>query len=219
MLKLAQTELFRDIDQDDIAKIMKCTRAVTKEYQPGQYIFREEDTPEFLYLILEGNVSMVKDFASGRQDILYIASMGDVFGEDFLKAGQGGYWFDAVAESRSVILLFPWRFFFEFCSNACGHHQQINRNMLEILSAKNLSMMKKLHILSSVTLREKICVWLLENLENGSVKLTMNREQLAAYLGVTRPSLSRELMRMQKEQLITVDKKQIRILNPDELYV
>lgn len=218
MLKLAQTELFRDIEQENITKMMKCTRAVTKEYLPGEYIFREEDPPEYLYLILEGAVSMVKDFASGRQDILYVSSVGEVFGEDFLKTGQKGYWFDAVAESRSVILLFPWRFFSEFCSNACEHHQQINRNMLEILTTKNFYMMKKIHILSSVTLREKICVWLLENMDNGCVKLTMNREQLASYLGVTRPSLSRELMKMKNEQMIAIDKKQIRILDLDRLY-
>lgn len=213
MLELTQTELFKEINRESITKMMRCSKAVTREYQAGEYIFREEDKPEFLYLILQGKVSVVKDFASGRQDILYVALEGNVFGEDFFQPCQTRYWFDAVAEEKTVLLLLPWRFFFGFCSNACEHHQQINRNMLEILSEKNFYMTKKAHILSSTTLREKISVWLLENAEGDEAELPMNREQMAAYLGVTRPSLSRELMKMQKEKLIVLEKNKIKILN------
>ena len=43
----------------------------------------------------------------------------------------------------------------------------------------------------------------------------MNREQLADFLGVARPSLSRELMKMQKDGLIEVGRKSIRICDRD----
>ena len=46
-----------------------------------------------------------------------------------------------------------------------------------------------------------------------SIKLAMNREELADYLGTTRPSLSRELMKMQQEQLIETDKNMIKIVD------
>ncbi len=51
--------------------------------------------------------------------------------------------------------------------------------------------------------------------ENSVVELRMNREQLADFLGVARPSLSRELMRMQKDGLIEVSRKTIRICDRD----
>ncbi len=214
MLELRQTELFKNITQENIIKMMMCTRAITKEYEAGQYIFREEDKPEYLYLILRGSVAVVKDFASGRQDILYLTSEGSVFGEEFFKSDQTRYWFDAVAKEKTVLLLLPWKFFFDFCSNACEHHQQVNKNMLEIMSEKNFYMTKKAHILSSTTLREKISVWLVENAKgDDTVELPMNREQMASYLGVTRPSLSRELMKMQKENLILIEKNKVKILN------
>ncbi len=218
MISLIETGLFRNISQSDIEKMMKCTGAVTKEYETGDYIFREEDTPQYLYLILEGEVSVVKDFMSGRQDILYVAESGEVFGEDFFEPEQRPYWFDAVANTKTVLLLLPWKFLFGFCSNACEHHQQIIRNMLEIMAVKSFNMTKKAHILSSTTLREKISVWLLESMEAGQVDTRMNREQMAAYLGVARPSLSRELMKMQKEGIIDIDQKRIRIRDKDKLY-
>lgn len=218
MISLKDTGLFRKVAPAEIQKMMKCSGAVTKEYKAGDYIFREEDMPQFLYLILEGEVSIVKDFNSGRQDILYVAGIGDVFGEDFFGPEQKPYWFNAVANTKTMILLLPWRFFFGFCSNACEHHQQLIRNMLEIMAVRNFDMTKKAHILSSTTLREKISVWLLETMEDGVADTGMNREQMAAYLGVTRPSLSREMMKMQKEGIISVKKGKIFVSDRDKLY-
>ena len=61
---------------------------------------------------------------------------------------------------------------------------------------------------------ERIALWLLEQAAEGDViKLAMNREELADYLGTTRPSLSRELMKMQQEQLIETDKNMIKIVD------
>jgi CRP-like cAMP-binding protein len=56
-----------------------------------------------------------------------------------------------------------------------------------------------------------------ESDENGVVQLKMNREELADYLGVARPSLSRALMRMQKEEMIEVDRCRIKILNYEKI--
>ena len=81
-------------------------------------------------------------------------------------------------------------------------------------------MTRKLHLLSGTTLRERIALWRIEQaVDSGSdtIKLSMNREELADYLGTTRPSLSRELMKMQQEQLIEADKNTIKILHRDAL--
>ena len=45
----------------------------------------------------------------------------------------------------------------------------------------------------------------------------MKREQLADFLGVARPSLSRELMKMQGDGLIAVEKKYIIIKDEQAL--
>ena len=48
-----------------------------------------------------------------------------------------------------------------------------------------------------------------------SPAITMNREEMADFLNVARPSLSRELMRMQEEGLVKVTKRGIFV--PDSL--
>lgn len=212
--------LFRNISKDEIEKMFRCSKTVERFFEDGNYIFRQGETPKNLFLVLEGTVMISKDFASGKRDVLFMVGQGDVFGEMFLFADTKVYWYDAIAQENVRVLEIPWEFFYCFCSNACEHHRMITRNMLEIQSEKNFKMTRKLHLLSGTTLRERIALWLMEQAVEGDiVKLTMNREELADYLGTTRPSLSRELMKMQQEHLIETEKNIIKIVDRDALEI
>ena len=212
--------LFRNISEDEIEKMFRCSKTVERFFEDGNYIFRQGETPKNLFLVLEGTVMISKDFASGKRDVLFMVGQGDVFGEMFLFADTKVYWYDAIAQENVRVLEIPWEFFYCFCSNACEYHRMITRNMLEIQSEKNFKMTRKLHLLSGTTLRERIALWLMEQVVEGDiVKLTMNREELADYLGTTRPSLSRELMKMQQEHLIETEKNIIKIVNRDALEI
>lgn len=215
-----QIHLFRDISREEIEKMFRCSKTVERSFEEGSYIFRQGETPRNLFLVLEGTVMISKDFASGKRDVLFMVGQGDVFGEMFLFADTKAYWYDAIAQGRVKVLEIPWQFFYCFCSNACEHHRMITRNMLEIQSEKNFTMTRKLHLLSGTTLRERIALWLIEQTDAAgadTVRLAMNREDLADYLGTTRPSLSRELMKMQQEHLIEADRNTIRIVDRDAL--
>lgn len=217
-----QIHLFRDISREEIEKMFRCSKTVERSFEDGSYVFRQGETPRNLFLVIEGSVMISKDFASGKRDVLFMIGQGDVFGEMFLFADAKAYWYDAIAQGKVKVLEIPWEFFYCFCSNACEHHRMITKNMLEIQSEKNFTMTRKLHLLSGTTLRERIALWLIEQMDSGcadadTVRLSMNREELADYLGTTRPSLSRELMKMQQEQLIETDKNTIRIVNRDVL--
>ncbi len=214
--------LFRDISREEIEKMFRCSKTVERSFEDGSYVFRQGETPKNLFLILEGSVMISKDFASGKRDVLFVVGQGDVFGEMYLFADARTYWYDAIAQGKVKLLEIPWEFFYCFCSNACEHHRMITKNMLEIQSEKNFAMTRKLHLLSGTTLRERIALWLNEQADDNSagthiVRLAMNREELADYLGTTRPSLSRELMKMQQEQLIETDRNTIKIVDRDAL--
>lgn len=216
--RLQNNKLFQDIDREEIEKMLICAKAKEREYEPEEYIFRQEQKPSKLFLLLEGSVMIAKDFASGKRDVLFMVEEGEVFGEMFLFSDTESYWYDAIAQGKVKLLELPWEFFYHFCKNACKHHQLITRNMLEIQSEKNFFMTRKLHLLSGTTLRERIAIWLLEQeAEKDTIILRMKREALADFLGTTRPSLSRELMKLQQEKLIEVGKKHIKIRDRSKL--
>ncbi len=211
---MPETQLFKGITDEDRDRMYECAGAKEKKYKAGAYIVRQGDEPLNIYLVLEGTVMLTKDFSSGKRSVLYTLREGDVFGEMFVFSKETAFWYDAVANSDVRLMEIPWKFFYGFCSNACHKHQDVIRNMLEIQASRNFLMTKKLYLLSGKSLRERIAMWILD-CSGGSSEFTssMNREELADYLGTTRPSLSRELMNMQDEGIITAERGKFTVLD------
>lgn len=215
---IEENALFQGIEKAELERMLACSKSRLKKYQQGEMLFEQEDRPYYLYVLLKGRVALVRNLMSGRKNIFYEVEEGDIFGEQYFFSGDKMYWYGAEACTKAEILEIPMEYFTCFCNEACEHHKQLLQNMLNILSQKEWTTMQKMHILSPTSLKGRIAIWLLEEADaTGVVKLKMNREALANYLGVARPSLSRTLMKLQEEEVIEVDKKEIRILNKDFL--
>ena len=213
-----RNKLFKGIEKDSLNRMLVCSKAQYKKYKKGETVFHQEMEAKVIYALLSGRVAIVKHLISGRKNILYEVGPRDVFGEHYFFGDSRIYKYGAEAYTDIEVLEIPWQFLFCFCNEACKHHQQLVQNMLEILSMKEWMTIKKLNIVSTVSLTERISTWLLDEAETSNVvKLKLNREELADYLGVARPSLSRALMRMQKDGLIEAGKNQIKILDREKL--
>lgn len=207
-----ECSLFKSITDEDQDKMLSCAGARELKFKAGDYIFRQGESPKNMYLIKKGSVMICKDFASGKRNVLFSVYEKDVFGEMFVFSDEKEYWYDAIANEALTVVEIPWKFFYGFCNNACEKHQKVIKNMLEVQSDKNFLMTKKLYLLSGKTLRERLAMWILDNAGNQKYFTSdMKREELADYLGTTRPSLSRELMNMQEDGLIEVDRSMFKI--------
>ena len=101
---------------------------------------------------------------------------------------------------------------------AAEEHLKFLRNMFRVQSDINVYQMKKLNILAGATLEARIGRLILQRMDGeGKMDFQMNREELADYLGVTRPSLSRSLMQMQHRGLIRVERSRVQVCNLNEL--
>ena len=83
-------------------------------------------------------------------------------------------------------------------------------------------MNRKLRILGSGSLRERIVRFLVECQDSeGQIHMNLSREEMADYLNITRPSLSRELGKMQEEGILELDRRQILVKDKEkmELYL
>lgn len=213
-----QSPLFWQISREEAERMLNCSKAQFKDYPAGSLIFGENDRPKYLYLLLEGKVQIAKHLPSGKRNLLFQVKELEVFGEAFQTASDEYYWYEASAVKPSKVLVLPYQFIYGVCSNACEHHRLVIRNLLDIQARNNLQMTKKLHIVTNTTLKQKIALWLLDvSKDRKKAVMDMNREELADYLGVTRPSLSRTLMEMQKQGIIRIEGKTIWIEAMEEL--
>ena len=79
----------------------------------------------------------------------------------------------------------------------------------------NICTVSRLKPLSRKTVRERFIVYLFEHKKKDSliVEIMHTQSQLAEYLNVSRPALSKEINKIIKEGLITMEGKKIEILN------
>ncbi len=216
---LKKSPLFADMSEGDVERCLTCSGSEVVTYEKEELVFLQSEKPRKLLMLVEGTVAICNDSVSGKRSIVTtVDQSGELFGEVFLFLNKQEYDHYAQAVTTSKVLQIPREFFFRTCGENCHYHAQLISNMLSVLAQKAYYLNQKLQIMSCTTLRQKITKTFLQHASgDGRVALSMNREELADFLNVARPSLSRELMKMQEEGLIKTNKKEIVILQLDEL--
>lgn len=210
---LADSPLFSGITMEDARACLECSGAQNRLHPRGGQIFGEDDPPVRLYVLLEGSVTVLRHSAGGRRAVIArIDRPGEIFGEVYVFLGRPGYGCSVEAESAARVLGIPCRFFYGTCEKNCSVHSRLIRNMLGIFARKAFFLSQRVALLSAGSLRRKLACLLLECRQaDGSLHPDMNREQMAEYLGVTRPSLSRELAAMRAEGLLRIEGRSIHV--------
>lgn len=100
-----------------------------------------------------------------------------------------------------------------------SEYPQLLKSFLCITGNCNHCTTTRLRVLSYKSVRSRFIIYLLEHKCNDrqEIRIEHNQVQLADYLCVTRPALSKEINRMEKEGLIRVKGKIVELLNPEEL--
>lgn len=219
MLELLKTiDLFAEMEDDSIRHLISCSNAEVKTFEKGQAVFFENEMARYIYVLLEGKCLMTKHFLSGRRIIFCEIHEKEVFGILIHVWEKAMYWYDAIAVTDCKVLCISWDFLFGICSKSCEVHKTFIKNMVRVQADISVSQMKKLNILSGVSVEAKLGLLMLEYMDrNGNVDLKMNREELADYLGITRPSLSRSLMKLKERGIIAINRSKVKILDLNAL--
>lgn len=217
---LKNIPLFKGMNEEDILKTIDCSSAKIKKYNSEEIIFHQKDIPKYLYILLSGSLSLNRDLYSGEESLITIFDKkGTIFGETYIFLPNETYDLYARFIKGGEVLAIPREFFYKSCSANCNHHKKIRENMLSVLAEKTYYMNQKVQILLSGQLNSKIAYYIylkIEDYNSLTIKLP-SRNDMAKYLGVARPSLSRELMNMQKEGIISIEGKECKILDIEGL--
>ena len=76
---LRQVAIFKDLDEGELARIAELCR--TQEFVSGEYIFREGEHGNRLYLIVEGDVRISRNIPGSGEEALAVLKPGALFGE------------------------------------------------------------------------------------------------------------------------------------------
>lgn len=189
--------------------MLSCLNAETRSYPRGSVIYCAGDLVSSLGLVLSGSVSIENDDVWGNKSILDHARPGQVFAETYACVPGAPLMISVVAAEPTEVLFLDVGRMLRTCSNACGFHSKLIRNLLSIASHKNLNLSRRIFHTSSKSIRGRLLSYLsFQATQQGSreFEIPFNRQQLADYLSVDRSALSNELSKMQRDGLLKVDR-------------
>lgn len=221
MSVLKKCPLFQGLDEAGISNLLPCFKPTLREFQKGDLICLAGDAQETIGIVLAGEVQVQNEDFAGNRLIIGVFGPGELFGEVSAYAGRGVWPNTVVAGSAGKVLFIPFDMLSQPCCRVCDFHQSMIRNMLGIVAGKAMIMNKRLSYFKLRSMREKLAAFLYEQYKlNGSrtFLVGMNREELADYLNVSRPSMSRELGRMKEEGIIDFFRSSFTIKNLNLLH-
>jgi len=207
--QLQGVPLFKGIEPKDFDALFGCIGAREQHYEKGEFVFFNGNKTNSIGIVLTGRVQIIKEDIFGNRAVLNALGPKAVFGESFVCGGSYPLTVSVQATEPSDILFLAFERIMHICSSACGFHNTLIRNMVEMIARKNIRLMENLEITTKHSLREKMLTYLSQLVqEQGSatVKSPLGRVDMADFFGADRSALTRELNRMRDDGLITFEK-------------
>ena len=217
---IANTNLFNGISENDTGELLRCFKCNIKHYKNGQYIVFAGENLKEIGLIISGEISVLRENIDGSKSIMTLLKSGDTFGEVAAFNGDLTWPSSISAQSDCSILFFNPQFILNPCSSSCTFHKKLISNTIKLISNKAKILNQKVEYLSIKSIRGKISKYILSEYNKTKslyINSSLNREELANFFNITRPSLSRELCKMRNEKIIHFNKNNFKILNLESL--
>ena len=195
--------------------MLGCLGAKVLAVPKHQFVFREGDPANFVGIVLEGCVQMIREDYYGNRSIVARIEPAGLFGESFACADVETFPISVMAVEDSKVLLIDSRRITVTCANACGFHNLMIFNMLKVVANKNLVLNQKIEITSRRTTREKLLAYLLAQAkvhQSDVFTIPYDRQALADYLEVERSAMSAEIGKLRREGVIDCEKSTFRLL-------
>lgn len=213
---IASTPLFSGIAREDLGSMLGCLNARIIEIGKSDPVFLEGDKAGFIGLVLEGSVQIVQEDYYGNRNVMHQAEPGDIFAEAFSCAGADTMPVSGYAVKNSKVMLLASHRMLTVCTNACRFHNQLVKNLLKVVSQKNLMLNRKIQFMSRKTTREKLMAYLSNQAKAvGSPEfiIPFDRQALADFLSVERSAMSAEISKLRKDGLLECKGSWFRLLN------
>ena len=192
--------LFSSLSEDEMEQIQSLI--IQRRYKKGETILVPNEPMHCLFILNEGIVKVTRDTNDSKEQILYLISENEFFGETNLFANIPSS-MTAIALTDTVL-----------CTISKAHFQglilkypAIALKVLEELSLRLNKLQQMLENSGGKSIDDRIVELLgdfsnkygIKNPQGTMIHLPLNREEIANYLGLTRETISRKLAKLHKE--------------------
>ena len=207
---LRETVVFNDLDEDTIKDILEKTKYEIKKYSLDEPIAFRGDEVKGLYIILKG--TLITEMLTEEGNIIKIEELvpSDVIASAFIFGKNNSFPVDLSVKDEAEILFVERKEFLKLLFS----QEKILENFLNEISNKTQLLTSKIwNSFNNKTIKKKFCDYVKRNQKNNEFFIE-NLGALAEFFGVERPSLSRVLSELVKdEKLERIGRNKYRILD------
>lgn len=209
---MKKTNIFTNIKEEDITKMLKCFEAKKRTFKKDMVIMNYIGNTSTIGIITKGSAELIRNDYNGNRTIIDTLSEDDIFGEVFSSYNTDELSIKALEEVE--VLFIDYYHITKRCKKACPFHSKLVENTLNILSEKIINNNERIEILVKKTIREKILTYLdiiSKKKLSKTFTIPLTYTDLADYLGVDRSAMQRELRNLKEDNIIKVNKRKITI--------
>lgn len=209
---LKETVVFNGIDEKTIKNILEKTKYEIKKYSSDESIAFRGDEVRGLYIILKG--TLTTEMLTEEGNVIKIEELvpSDIIASAFVFGKKNSFPVDLNAKDKAEILFIERKEFLKILFS----EEKILENFLNEVSNKTQLLTSKIwNSFNNKTIKKKFCDYVKKNQKNDLFSI-QNLGALAEYFGVERPSLSRVLSDLVKdEKLERIGRNKYKILDKD----
>ncbi len=213
---LETSTLFKGIPARDLRKILEETSHHIQCYDKGETIFHLMDNADRIGIILSGSVEAQKSFPNGSLVNVSVRKPGEMIGPAAVFSRSHKYPCDIVSLEPVTLMVFRK----EDALILMQKDIRILENFTAEIASATYMLQQRLELLSYSGIAQKAAFWLLMQARQSGkdvVKLPDSVSKWAMIMNVSRPSLHRELKRLETENIISYAPPLVTILNIDAL--
>lgn len=211
---LSELCLPRGLSKQDLEKLDQVVKR-TRPLHKGDILFRSGDAFRSLFAVRSGCIKLHTSSDLGEEQIIGFYLPGEVVGLDGLD--DSSHSCTATALETSSLCALPY----SSLSDVCRKVPTLNEQMFQLM-ARELSQDNQLLLtITKKNAEERIATFLLSlstrfkrlGYSATEFKLSMSRSEIGNYLGLTIETVSRGMNKFQKQGIISIERKFVRILD------
>ncbi|MBN2227152.1 MAG: Crp/Fnr family transcriptional regulator [candidate division Zixibacteria bacterium] len=210
---LHDSYLCHDLDVDELEAVASI--AVLRTVVKGELLFLQGDTATGFYVLLNGRVRLYKSSLDGKEYTLHHIKPGQIFAEVAIFRGKR-FPANCVAQEDTTVAFFPKDDFLRLLKKS----PELALKIIASLSSFLRDFNRQLEELSLKEVPGRIASFILNESEQtgkNTITLDTSKTELATRLGTISETLSRNLRKLQDNNIITVDRDKIAIRDKNRL--
>ncbi len=207
---IKSSSIFYSLNDDELTELAGL--AVARSLTSNEFVFWEGDASEWLYIVVEGKVKVIKYSSLGKEFIIAFFGPGEMFGEVAVFEDRP-YPASAQAVTKAKIAGIKKEDFISFLTT----HPQVALRIISVLGGRLRDAQSRLRDLAGERVEQRLASVLLMLAAKLGSNLPFTRQEIADMAGTTTETTIRVMSTLKDRRIIRSVRGEVIILNEQKL--